>query len=114
SGILVLQADAAPGEDARPVLGLDDVVVELAITPDRGYCLSVRGLARELSHSLGVGYRDPAGAVAAVAAGAPAYPVTVEDPVGCDRFTAAAVRGVDPTAPSPQWLTRRLTLAGMR
>ncbi len=117
SGILVLPADgpSAPGDDARGVLGLDDIVVELAITPDRGYCLSIRGVARELSHSLGVAYRDPAAAVPALAATAePGYPVRVDDPVGCDRFSAVAVRGVDAAAPSPVWLARRLTLAGMR
>ena len=62
TGIIVLPPDisAVPGEDARRVVGLDEVVVELAITPDRGYCLSMRGVARELSHALGVGYHDPA------------------------------------------------------
>src|SRR5690606_4796955 len=61
TGILVLPPDAgAPGDDARAAVGLDDTVVELAITPDRGYCLSVRGIARELSHSLRVPFRDPA------------------------------------------------------
>ena len=44
--------DATPGDDARPIVGLDEVVVELNVTPDRGYCYSVRGVARELSHSL--------------------------------------------------------------
>jgi phenylalanyl-tRNA synthetase beta chain len=117
SGIIVLPADtpAAPGEDARPVVGLDEVVVELAVTPDRGYCLSMRGVARELSHSLGVAYRDPAGATLPIEGGAePGYPVRVEDPVGCDRFTAVAVRGINPDAESPAWMKRRLTLAGIR
>ena len=116
TGIIVLPPDveAMPGADARAVVGLDDIVVELAITPDRGYCFSVRGLARELSHALGVAYRDPAASVPAVTGSEPAYRVRVEDPVGCDRFTAVAVRGVDPTAPSPAWIATRLTLAGMR
>ncbi|MGC9668619.1 phenylalanine--tRNA ligase subunit beta [Planosporangium sp. 12N6] len=116
SGIIVLPPDtkAAPGADARPVVGLDEVVVELNITPDRGYCLSIRGVARELAHSLGVGYRDPAAAVLPVTSEEPGYPVKVEDPAGCDRFTAVAVRGVDPIAPSPEWMKHRLTLAGIR
>ncbi|HEX2356053.1 MAG TPA: phenylalanine--tRNA ligase subunit beta, partial [Micromonosporaceae bacterium] len=61
TGIIVLppDVDAAPGDDARPVVGLDDVVLELEITPDRGYALSVRGIARELSHAFGVPFRDP-------------------------------------------------------
>ncbi|MFI5487231.1 phenylalanine--tRNA ligase subunit beta [Micromonospora echinaurantiaca] len=116
SGILVLPPDspAKPGDDARPVVGLDDVVVEVEITPDRGYALSVRGLARELSHALGVPFRDPGLAPAPGGTEAPAYPVQVRDTVGCDRFAARMVRGVDPTAQSPEWLQRRLTQAGVR
>jgi phenylalanyl-tRNA synthetase beta chain len=116
SGIIVLPADteAAPGADARPVVGLDEVVVELAITADRGYCLSMRGVARELSHSLGVAYRDPAAAVLPLTSEEPGYPIRVEDPAGCDRFTAVAVRGIAPLAESPAWMKRRLTLAGIR
>ncbi|HWH00039.1 MAG TPA: phenylalanine--tRNA ligase subunit beta, partial [Pilimelia sp.] len=116
AGILVLPADAAaPGADARPLVGLDDVVVELNVTPDRGYCFSVRGVARELAASLRLPFRDPAHAAEPPARTAdPAYPVRVEDPAGCDRFAGLAVRGVDPAAASPAWLTRRLTLAGMR
>ncbi|MBT8224339.1 MAG: phenylalanine--tRNA ligase subunit beta [Dactylosporangium sp.] len=115
-GILVLPAGcAAPGTDARALVGLDDVVVELAVTPDRGYCLSARGIARELAHSLGVAFRDPAGVrTPAVGTPTPAYPVRVNDPAGCDRFAARVVRGIDPTAPSPDWMRRRLAVAGVR
>jgi phenylalanyl-tRNA synthetase beta chain len=116
SGILVLPPDTAgrPGDDARPVVGLDDVVVDMEITPDRGYALSVRGVARELSHALGVPFRDPGAEPAPGATAAPAYPIEVRDTVGCDRFAARVVRGVDPAATSPQWLRRRLTVAGIR
>ncbi|NES13527.1 MULTISPECIES: phenylalanine--tRNA ligase subunit beta [Micromonospora] len=116
SGIIVLPEDtpAKPGDDARPVVGLDDVVVEMEITPDRGYALSVRGIARELSHALGVPFRDPADVPAPGATAEPAYPVQVRDTVGCDRFAARMVRGVDPTAQTPGWLAQRLTVAGIR
>jgi phenylalanyl-tRNA synthetase beta chain len=116
AGILVLAPDtvAKPGDDARPVVGLDDVVVEVEITPDRGYGLSVRGIARELSHAFGVPFRDPALVPAPGPTAEPAYPVDVRDPIGCDRFAARLVRGVDPTAQTPQWLQRRLTVAGVR
>ncbi|MGC4791479.1 phenylalanine--tRNA ligase subunit beta [Micromonospora sp. DT178] len=115
-GIIVLPGDtpAKPGDDARPVVGLDDVVVDLEITPDRGYAMSVRGLARELSHALGVPFRDPGLAPAPGGTDTPAYPVEVRDTVGCDRFAARLVRGVDPTAPTPDWMQRRLTVAGIR
>jgi phenylalanyl-tRNA synthetase beta chain len=130
SGIIVLPPGSGkPGDPARPLVGLDDIVLDLEVTPDRGYCLSIRGLARELSHALGVAYRDPA--LAAPAPGAtdkrrpagpaqvpahekPPYPVTVEDPVGCDRFAARLVRGIDPAVPSPEWMRRRLAIAGVR
>ncbi|MCW3842668.1 phenylalanine--tRNA ligase subunit beta [Micromonospora yasonensis] len=116
SGIIVLPEDtpAKPGDDARPVVGLDDVVVEMEITPDRGYALSVRGVARELSLALGVPFRDPAAVDAPGGTAEPAYPVEVRDTVGCDRFAARLVRGIDPTAETPGWLARRLTVAGIR
>ncbi|EEP74590.1 phenylalanyl-tRNA synthetase, beta subunit [Micromonospora sp. ATCC 39149] len=116
SGIIVLPEDtpAKPGDDARPVVGLDDMVVEVEITPDRGYALSVRGIARELAHALGVPFRDPGLAPAPGATAEPAYPVEIRDTVGCDRFAARMVRGVDPTAPTPGWMRQRLTVAGVR
>ncbi|HEX7745359.1 MAG TPA: phenylalanine--tRNA ligase subunit beta [Micromonosporaceae bacterium] len=116
SGILVLPRDSPvkPGDDARPVVGLDDVVVELEITPDRGYAMSVRGIARELSLAFGGPFRDPGQVPAPGPTDEPAYPVEVRDTAGCDRFAARVVRGVDPTAPTPDWMQRRLTVAGIR
>ena len=79
AGIIVLPPDlpARPGDDARPYVGLDDVVFELEITPDRGYAMSVRGIARELSHAFDVPFRDPGLAPAPGATAEPAYPVVV-------------------------------------
>jgi phenylalanyl-tRNA synthetase beta chain len=116
AGIMVLPGalTAKPGDDARPVVGLDDVVVELNVTPDRGYCLSVRGVARELSHSLGTKLKDPGARKVPGPTPEPPYPLTVADPLGCDRFVARLVTGTDPAAPSPQWMTRRLALSGVR
>ncbi len=155
TGIIVLPpGSGAPGDPARPLVGLDDVVLDLEVTPDRGYCLSVRGIARELSHAFGVAYRDPALAVDATgerrlaglaqvpahderrlaglaqvpahderrlaglaqvpAHDEPPYPVTVEDPVGCDRFSARLVRGIDPTVATPRLIRNRLAVAGIR
>jgi phenylalanyl-tRNA synthetase beta chain len=117
SGILVLATGDdghPPGTPAGPVVGLDDVVVELAITPDRGYALSMRGIARELGTGLGVTWRDPGTLPVPAWDGEPAWKVTVADPERCDRFSMLAVEGLDPTAPSPWWMRRRLAQAGVR
>lgn len=120
-GILVIATGAgtagepvpAPGTDARPTIGADDVVIELAITPDRGYALSVRGLARELAAAYELPFTDP-GVRELPAAADGGWPVTIADPVGCGRFATVRVQGIDPTAPSPYWMRRRLTAAGIR
>ncbi|HEV2780568.1 MAG TPA: phenylalanine--tRNA ligase subunit beta [Actinophytocola sp.] len=114
TGILVLPPEeAGAGDDAIELLGLDDTVIELAISPDRGYCFSVRGLARELACAFDIGYRDPA-AIDVPQADGKSVPVTIEDPDACRRFAVRRVSGVDPTAPTPWWIRRRLLLAGIR
>ncbi|KEI43784.1 phenylalanine--tRNA ligase subunit beta [Saccharopolyspora rectivirgula] len=113
-GILVLPAGTAdPGDDAIELVGLNDSVIELAITPDRGYCFSVRGLARELSNALDVPFGDPA-ARQVPPDDRPSRGVEIQDPGACSRFVFRRVTGVDPTAPTPWWMRRRLMLAGIR
>uniref|UniRef100_UPI003B3B9C4D phenylalanine--tRNA ligase subunit beta n=1 Tax=Nakamurella sp. TaxID=1869182 RepID=UPI003B3B9C4D len=102
-----------PGADARPIIGADDVVIELAITPDRGYALSVRGLARELAAAYDLPFTDP-GVRELPDPADGGWPVTIDDPAGCGRFATVRVQGIDPTAPSPYWMRRRLTAAGIR
>ncbi|HZM81384.1 MAG TPA: phenylalanine--tRNA ligase subunit beta [Candidatus Limnocylindrales bacterium] len=116
SGIIVLPegSNAKPGEDARAILGMDDIGLAVEITPDRGYQMSVRGLARELSHAYGILFRDPGFGPRTEPTDKPAWPLTIEDPAGCDRFAARMVRGVDPQAPTPDFMKRRLTTAGIR
>jgi phenylalanyl-tRNA synthetase beta chain len=112
-GIIVLD-EGTVGEDARAIVGLDDVVFELAITPDMGYCFSVRGIAREVAHRLGVAFTDPvAKAAEPKATEHPPYPVRVETD-GCTRFTLREVRDVDANAEAPEWMAKRLVQAGMR
>jgi phenylalanyl-tRNA synthetase beta chain len=113
-GIIVLPADAGtPGEDARPVLGLDEEVIEFEINPDRAYALSLRGVAREAAMAFDVAYTDPCDRDVPGRNG-DGYPVQVEDPAGCPVFVARTVTGFDPAAPTPDWLARRVRLAGMR
>ncbi|WP_204810258.1 phenylalanine--tRNA ligase subunit beta [Mycobacterium riyadhense] len=114
SGILVLPPrTAVPGTAGAGVLGLDDVVFHLAITPDRGYCMSVRGLAREIACAYDLDFVDPA-AVPSLPVQGEAWPLTVEPETGVRRFALRPVTGIDPTAISPWWLQRRLLLSGIR
>jgi phenylalanyl-tRNA synthetase beta chain len=112
-GIVVLPPDHEVGTDAIALLELVDEVLDIAVTPDRGYCLSMRGVARESAIAYGLALRDPA-LLEVPAPDASGYPVSVAEPAGCDRFTARTVTGVDPGAHSPIWLRRRLQKAGMR
>ncbi|MGZ4582871.1 MAG: phenylalanine--tRNA ligase subunit beta [Mycobacterium sp.] len=114
SGILVLPPGTAePGAPGAAVLGLDDVVFHLAITPDRGYCMSVRGLAREIACAYDLDFVDPAD-VKPLPADGEAWPLTVQAETRVRRFALRPVTGIDPTAVSPWWLQRRLLLCGIR
>jgi len=114
SGILVLPPGTAEvGAPAAEVLGFDDVVFHLAITPDRGYCLSVRGMAREIANAYDLDFVDPAD-VAPLPVEGEALPVTIDKGTGVQRFTLRPVTGIDPAAVSPWWLQRRLLLSGIR
>ncbi|MGC5564420.1 phenylalanine--tRNA ligase subunit beta [Streptomyces sp. FR-108] len=112
-GIIVLPPEHEVGTDAIELLELVDEVLDIAVTPDRGYALSMRGVARETATAYGLDLRDPA-LLDVPGPNAFGYPVQVADPVGCDRFTARTVTGLSPEARSPIWLTRRLQKAGMR
>ncbi|RNF86616.1 phenylalanine--tRNA ligase subunit beta [Streptomyces botrytidirepellens] len=112
-GIIVLPPEYEVGTDAIELLQLVDEVLDIAVTPDRSYCLSMRGIARETGIAYELPLRDPA-LLDVPAPNSHGYPVKVADPVGCDRFTARTVTGLDPEARSPIWLQRRLQKAGVR
>jgi phenylalanyl-tRNA synthetase beta chain len=117
AGILVLPPDAPLGADFVAYAGLADHVLDIAVTPDRGYALSVRGVARELAISYELPIRDLADAEAPddVAVVSPEiYPASIEDPTACDRFVLREVRGFDPAAPTPLAIRVRLARAGLR
>lgn len=101
-----------PGDDPAGVLHLRDDVLEIDVSPDIGYCLSIRGLAREAGQNLGVRFTD------VVARTTPTtrvdgYPVRLDDDA-CPLFVALGVSGIDPSRPTPRWMARRLVMAGMR
>jgi phenylalanyl-tRNA synthetase beta chain len=113
TGILVLdEPGLAPGSDAVPVLDLREDVLDIAVTPDRGYCLSIRGIARESAQALDVAFTDPVNRVVPVET-TNGYPVELQSDA-CSLFVALTVSGIDPGRPSPRWLARRVQLAGMR
>ena len=118
-----LGLDPEVGTDAISLLGLDDYSVEINVTPDRGYVLSMRGVAREYSNSTGAVFRDPARRPALLdLVGTPpsGFPVSVDDQtpirghVGCSVFMTRVVRDIDPSRTTPSWMASRLRLAGIR
>ncbi|GAB3600793.1 phenylalanine--tRNA ligase subunit beta [Microbacterium tumbae] len=122
NGILILASlgiDAPVGADAIALLGLDDVAVEINVTPDRGYAFSIRGVAREYAHATGADFRDPAAHEWEDVAPGTGFPLAVTaEPLrgnpAVQEFVVRVVRGVDPTRPTPPWMIARLSLAGIR
>jgi phenylalanyl-tRNA synthetase beta chain len=118
-GIWVLDDDAPLGAEVDRYLDLDDAVLVLEVTPDRGYALSLHGLARDLAALTGADLRVPDLETAGIFAppqfadAADEVPVTIADPDRCARFDARVLRGVT-VRPSPAKLQRRLAAAGMR
>ena len=114
SGIIVfdVEEDPTPGEDALALLGAREPVFDIDVTPDEGYCLSIRGLAREAAQITGGVFTDP------YVAPIPderldGYPVVLESE-DCPLFVAISVTGVDPTIPTPDWMVKRLRACGVR
>jgi len=114
SGIMVLDAHLQPGQAFSPGAGLDDVVLDFEVTPNRPDCLSLVGIAREVQALTGAELRMPAGSVAE--GGPPtaaSIAIDIEDAEGCPRYVGRLVRGVQ-VGPSPQWLQRRLQAIDQR
>jgi phenylalanyl-tRNA synthetase beta chain len=117
SGILVLPPDAPLGADFAGYAGLRDHVLDVNVTPDKGFALSVRGLARELAIAFGAAFTDPAGAglpVGITQVSPDVYPASIADPTACDRFVLREVHGIDPARPTPLWMRVRLARSGLR
>ena len=114
-GIFVLNEDCKPGDDLKPVIGLDDHVVEFEITPNRPDCLSIIGLAREASATFNQELRLHEPVVKGGAEGNLMELLDVETPAAdlCPRYTARMVRNVK-IGPSPKWMRERLRAMGVR
>lgn len=113
-----LGLDPKVGTDALELLQLTEQAAEVNVTPDRGYCFSIRGIAREYSHATGGEFRDPIGN--AQPESTSGFNLKIEDsaPIrgrqGCHRFVLRSVKNVDTKRPTPPWMVARLKLAGMR
>ncbi len=113
-GLLILPEDAPIGQDIRTYLGLDDTILEIEVTPNRGDWASMIGVARELAAWFGREFRVPRAVPGEGSQPVQALTsVTIEDPEGCPRYIARVIEGVK-VGPSPDWMARRLTAAGMR
>lgn len=112
-GLLVLPADAAAGVSLREYLQLDDVLLTLKLTPNRADCLSLQGLAREVSALT----NTPAVAIdvsPVAVAHQSALKVALDAPAACPRYTGRVIRGINFAAPTPDWMLRRLERSGLR
>ena len=116
-GILVLPKDCAvPGADAIALLEVCDVVFDIAVNPDRGYALSLRGLAREISSALDVEYQDPASTVDvdALAASGKGVGISIDDASAVSVIYIRTLESFNPNALTPLWMRRRIEKCGMR
>ncbi len=113
SGLLALPVGAKPGTNVRDVLGLDDRIFTIKLTPNRADCLSVLGIAREVAALTQAPLRfDQRAPIKAVVDDV--HAVGISDPAGCGRFTGRIIRDVDARAPTPDWMKQRLERAGQR
>ena len=112
-GIMSLPEDAKTGSALVDFLGLPDAVIDLDLTPNRGDCFSVLGIARDVSALSGAELKDAS--VEPVAATIDdTHPVELIDPAGCPRFVGRVIRGIDTSARTPVWMAERLRRVGLR
>jgi len=112
-GILVLPADAPLGEDVRQYLNLDDALIEVDLTPNRGDCLSLNGIAREVGVLVSQPVTRPA--INAVPETLPdTLPITLSASDGCPRYLGRVIRNINQDAVSPRWMQEKLRRSGIK
>lgn len=112
-GLWELPADAPTGADLRDYLGLDDTVIEVDLTPNRGDCLSIKGLAREVGVLCNAAVSTPAMRPVAATVDV-TFPVRLDAGNRCPRYVGRVIRNVDGSRPSPRWLVDKLLRSGVR
>jgi len=113
-GLLVLPADAPLGQDLRTYLSLDDRMVDLSITPNRGDCLSIAGLSTEIAALAGNSLKFNGDAVQIPAQHNDVFPVEIVEPVACSRYAGRVIRHIRSDVVTPVWLQERLRRGGLR
>ncbi len=112
-GIMSLAASAEVGQDFREFLALDDALIEVDLTPDRGDCLSIAGIAREVSVINAVELKTPE--ISAVEAShEEVFPVDVQASEACPRYVCRIIRNIDANAETPVWMVEKLRRGGIR
>ncbi|MFM8842797.1 MAG: phenylalanine--tRNA ligase subunit beta [Actinomycetota bacterium] len=120
NGIIVLKEKGLKvGAPALTVLGADDPVIDIAVNPDRGYAMSIRGASRELAMALGVPFKDVTAksmltSLEKKKKKGKVIPVAITDKTGADRIYLRSLENVNPLSPTPSWMAQRLTQSGMR
>ena len=112
-GLMNLPADAAVGTDLRDYLGLNDVMIDIDLTPNRGDCLGMEGVAREVGALTRTDLTPPAfESVAATIDDQ--LPIDVQSPEACPRYLGRVIRGINPNAETPLWMQEKLRRGGIR
>lgn len=112
-GLMDLPADAPVGSDLRDYLGLNDVTIDVDLTPNRGDCLGMEGVAREVGALTRTDLTPPAFESVAAAI-ADQLPIDVQSPEACPRYLGRVIRGIDPNAQTPLWMQEKLRRGGIR
>ncbi|MGZ8199093.1 MAG: YtpR family tRNA-binding protein, partial [Burkholderiales bacterium] len=113
TGLMALPPDVPVGASVREVLDLDDQLLTTKPTPNRGDCLSILGMARELAAITGADMRAPAiGSAPESIAATPG--IMLDAPQACPRYCGRLVQGVNVAAPTPRWMVARLERSGLR